>query len=446
MFRGILLFAMITAVLPGLSAARAENRMALVIGQSAYRSAARLANPVNDAKAVSQALSEAGFEVTSGYDLSQVDMRKTISKFAADVAAKGPDTVALVFYAGHGLQIDGDNYLLPVDIQPKSEADIQLSGVRLDDLLNALTSTPNKIRIVLLDACRNDPFPDLSKTVAHGLAIMDARVGGPGTFLSFSTSPGALADDGNGPHSPYTTALLPALKQRGIPIEETFKQVRVAVNKATDGRQTPWDTSSLTEDFEFNPEPGHPVATRVQPTLSLAEWKQKLRDKDAETANELMVAGGTDASYEAFLALHARSVFAPHAREWLDRHHRMVAWNKALAANTAAAYRAFLAQFPDSDLTPTARKLEERAQFRESAAAGSTPASTIPAKAQSSSTSAKPSAAPSAAVTHAAVPTKKRAERNAPKRTVHRARHAPRRRIYYGGYGSSGGGYSDSGY
>src|SRR5690348_2221008 len=181
MFRGILLFAMITAVLPGLTAARAENRMALVIGQSAYRSAARLANPVNDAKAVSQALSEAGFDVTSGYDLSRVEMRKDISNFAANVAAKGPDTVALVFYAGHGLQIDGENYLLPVDIQPQSEADIQLSGVRLDDLLNALTSTPNKIRIVLLDACRNDPFPDLSKTAARGLAITDARVGGPGT-------------------------------------------------------------------------------------------------------------------------------------------------------------------------------------------------------------------------------------------------------------------------
>lgn len=425
MFHGILRFTIIAAILLGLSAARAEDRIALVIGQSAYRAATRLPNPVNDAKAVSQALSAAGFAVTNGFDLTQAEMRKAISDFAASVAVKGRDTIALVFYAGHGLQIDGENYLLPVDIQPKSEADIQLSGVRLDDLLNALTSTPNKTRIVLLDACRDDPFPAVSKTAAHGLAITDARVGGPGTFLSFSTSPGALADDGNGPHSPYTAALLPALKARGIPIEETFKQVRVAVNKATNGRQTPWDSSSLTENFEFNPEPGRQVAARAQPKLSLAEWKEKLRGKDAETADELMVAGGTDASYEAFLAVHGRSLFAPHAREWLDRHRRMVAWNKALAANTAAAYRGFIAQFPDSDLTPTARKLQERAQFRETVAA-----------------------APSAAITHATAPIKKHARREAPKRTVRRTKHhtVPRHRSYDGGYGSSGGGYNQSGY
>ena len=129
------------------------------------------------------------------------------------MAAKGADTVALVFYAGHGLQIDGENFLVPVDVDPKREADIPMQAVRLNDVLNTLTSVPSKMRILLLDACRNNPFPDISKTAGGGLAIIDAKIGAPNTFLSFSTSPGAIAEDGSGANSPYTTALLAAAKE-----------------------------------------------------------------------------------------------------------------------------------------------------------------------------------------------------------------------------------------
>ncbi len=109
-----------------------------------------------------------------------------------------------MFYAGHGLQIDGENFLVPVDVDPKREADIPLQAVRLNDILNTLTSVPSKMRILLLDACRNNPFPEINKTAGHGLAIVDAKIGAPGTFVSFSTSPGAEAEDGNGADSPYT--------------------------------------------------------------------------------------------------------------------------------------------------------------------------------------------------------------------------------------------------
>ena len=192
-----------------------------------------------------------GFEVLTAADLSQNEMREKVGDFAAKVAAKGPDTVALVFYAGHGLQIDGENFLVPVDVDPKREADIPLQAVRLNDILNTLTSVPSKMRILLLDACRNNPFPAINKTAGHGLAIVDAKTGAPGTFMSFSTSPGAEAEDGSGANSPYTVALLAAAKEPGLSIEDTFKRVRVSVNKATEGRQTPWDSSSLTDDFRF---------------------------------------------------------------------------------------------------------------------------------------------------------------------------------------------------
>src|ERR1700730_4239899 len=278
--------------------AMAENRLALVIGQSAYRSVPALPNPANDAKAMTQLLTDSGFEVLAASNLSQDQLRDKVSEFAGRVATGGPDTVALVFYAGHGLQIDGENYLVPVDVDPKREADIPIQAVRLNDILNTLTSVPSKMRILLLDACRNNPFPDISKTSGGGLAIVDAKIGAPGTFLSFSTSPGAVAEDGSGANSPYTSALLSAGKESGIPIEETFKRVRLAVNKATDGRQTPWDSSSLTEDFRFlGPAVAGPKLAATKKTV--AEWTRDLRGKPVEAANEIIVADGTDESYEA---------------------------------------------------------------------------------------------------------------------------------------------------
>ena len=334
-----------------------------MIGQSAYRSVPALPNPANDARAVTQMLTDSGFEVSTAADLSQGQMREAVSDFAGKVAAKGADTVALVFYAGHGLQIDGENFLVPVDIDPKREADIPIQAVRLNDILNTLTSVPSKMRILMLDACRNNPFPDL-KTAGGGLAIVDAKIGAPGTFLSFSTSPGAVAEDGSGSNSPYTNALLAAGKEQNIPIEETFKRVRLAVNKVTDGRQTPWDSSSLTEDFRFS---GASVAgpkPAAAPKKSVAEWTRDLKGKPVEAANELIVADGTDEAYEAFAGLFPQTALGRLARDWLVRHRRMVAWNDAVLINTASGYRSFLEKFPDSDLSATARKLELRLRNR----------------------------------------------------------------------------------
>ncbi len=365
MFRPVLRHTLLAAgILLGSHTAFAENRVALVIGQSNYHSVVALPNPANDARAMSRLLGDAGFDVTSAADLSQNEMREKVSDFAVKVAAKGPDTVALVFYAGHGLQIDGENFLVPVDVDPKREADIPLQAIRLNDVLNTLTSVPSKTRILLLDACRNNPFPAINGTAGRGLAIVDAKTGAPGTFMSFSTSPGAEAEDGSGADSPYTTALLSAAKEPGLSIEETFKRVRVSVNKVTEGRQTPWDSSSLTDDFRFFSGPSAPASKPVAVKRTVDQWRRELQGKPVEAANELIVADGTEEAYEAFVELFAQPPFGPQAREWLDRRRRMVAWNNAVIINTAAAYRAFLVQYPDSDLTVTARKLEDRLRYR----------------------------------------------------------------------------------
>jgi len=374
MFRQTLCAALLAGGLfAGPGAALAENRMALVIGQSAYRSVTPLPNPANDAKAMAQLLGDSGFDVTTASDLSQKDLNQEVGDFAAKIAAKGPDTVALVFYAGHGLQVDGENYLVPVDVDPRREADIPLQAVRLNDILNTLNAVPSRMRILMLDACRNNPFPAISPTAGRGLALVDTKSGAPGTFLSYSTSPGAEAEDGSGANSPYTTALLAAAREPGLPIEAAFKRVRVAVNKATAGRQTPWDSSSLTEDFRFigtsDPNAANAGPRPVVAKRSVEEWRRSLQGKPIEEANETIVGDGSVEAYEAFVALYTAPPYGPQAREWLDLHNRMAAWNEAVLINSVASYGSFLARYPDSDLTPTARRLIVRLRNRPIAAA-----------------------------------------------------------------------------
>ena len=442
MFRPVLRHAVLTVgILLGSHAAFAENRVALVIGQSNYHSVVALPNPANDARAMSRLLGDAGFDVTSAADLSQNEMREKVSDFAAKVAAKGPDTVALVFYAGHGLQIDGENFLVPVDVDPKREADIPLQAIRLNDVLNTLTSVPSKTRILLLDACRNNPFPAINGTAGRGLAIVDAKTGAPGTFMSFSTSPGAEAEDGSGADSPYTTALLSAAKEPGLSIEETFKRVRVSVNKVTEGRQTPWDSSSLTDDFRFfsGSIAAAPAPKPVAVKRTVDQWRRELQGKPVEAANELIVADGTEEAYEAFVGLFAQPPFGPQAREWLDRHRRMVAWNNAVIINTAAGYRSFLLQYPDSDLTATARKLEDRLRNRPNiaaslaaiggapnASAASAPAGTALPTNASLAAPTCPCGAPPLPLKKVDLPPKKRADPDPPKRASAQPPRRPR--------------------
>jgi hypothetical protein len=475
MLRATLRGAAIAAtMLMGAEAALAESRVALVVGQSAYRAVPALPNPANDAKEIERLLGDAGFEVTAANDLTQTELRQLVGDFAAKIAAKGPDTVALMFYAGHGIQVDGENYLVPVDVDPKREADIPLQAVRLNDVLNTLTSVPSRTRIIMLDACRNNPFPEIRKTTGQGLALIDTKTGAPGTFLSFSTAPGSEAEDGGGGNSPYTAALVKAGRESGLPIEDTFKRVRLAVHQATSGRQTPWESSSLVDDFRFFGTAADSAKPEKKRTVE--EWRAFLKGKPIEEANTLIVSDGSGDAYEAFVSLYADPPLGPEAKRWLDRFRQMQAWNRAVLANSGPAFKGFLDQYPDSDLTPTAKKLKERLRYRP------VPAVTIPVATQASLT---PAAIPASAATcpcgtppaienkiDKAKPKPKRVERDdPPKRTARPSRG----KVYYeddedvvvvrrppvyddvprgpglsigGGFrgGSGGGGYGGSGY
>ncbi len=379
----LLLAVLFLFALPFTQAFAGESRVALVIGQSAYRAVPPLPNAANDAKHMAELLISAGFAVTSAGDLSQNDMRQAISDFAAKVSAAGPDTVALVFYAGHGLQIDGENFLIPVDLDPKREADVPLQAVRLNDLLNTLGALHTRMRILMLDACRDNPFPALNGSTGHGLAMVDTKAGAPGSFISYSTSPGSEAEDGNGEDSPYTTAVLSIAKQPNLPIEQAFKQIRVAVNQATDGRQIPWESSSLTTDFKFfSTDNGQQPATDALAALAPSKatdagqteaqriqvWRTILQGKEPKVAYDLVVSEDSVEAYAAFVEMFQAAPYGPRIRLLLERRRQMVAWANAVAVNTGPSYQTFLASYPNSDLAATARKLEERVQNRTIAA------------------------------------------------------------------------------
>lgn len=230
------------------SRASAEERIALVIGNSTYSTVSSLDNPTHDAQLIAETLRAINFEVTLLIDATQADMNTALLDFGRSLRAGGPETTGLFYYAGHGVQSFGNNYLLPVDVALENAADLDLQGVEAQSVLRQMASARNRTNFVILDACRNNPFADKADFDAPGLAEMKAPTG---TFLSYATAPGAVALDGTGQNSPFTLALAQEMTKPGVPVEQMFKQVRVSVLEQTNNLQTPWDTSSLTNNFAF---------------------------------------------------------------------------------------------------------------------------------------------------------------------------------------------------
>lgn len=229
--------------------ALAEPRLALVIGNSKYGAEiGNLPNPANDAALMAATLGKLGFKVTKLIDGDQKEMKRAIADFGSALIAAGPDAAGLFFYAGHGLQIDGENYLIPLGAAIEKEADAELEGVPANWVLKQMEFAGNRINIIVLDACRNNPLARGMRSATRGLARMDAP---KGSFIAYSTAPGETAADGDAKNSPYTQALAKAMLKPGVAIEETFRNARVDVLNATGEKQVPWESSSLTGAFYF---------------------------------------------------------------------------------------------------------------------------------------------------------------------------------------------------
>ncbi len=221
---GAILGVMLLALAP---AHAAERRLALVIGNSAYSFGA-LDNPKNDAALMAKALKGVGFEVTELIDADQKTMKKAMLDFGRSL--RDSDSVGLFYYAGHGVQVDGENYLVPVDANIRDEADVAVEAVAATELLKTMQRAASRINIAIFDACRNNPFASTTRGGTRGLARIDAPAG---TIIAYATAPGDVALDGQGGNSPYATALAKNMAADGLTVEEVFKRARREVKTET---------------------------------------------------------------------------------------------------------------------------------------------------------------------------------------------------------------------
>lgn len=330
-----------------------EQRVALVIGNANYQNAPKLANPDDDARSMAQFLNSAGFEVVAATDLTQNDMLRVVQDFSAKVASRGPNTVAMVYYAGHGVQLAGENYLVPVDAKVSSPTELVNNSVRLVDVMSTLETIPSRMRIVILDACRNNPFPNVNDA-GRGLAIVDAP---NGSIVGYSTAPGAEAQDGTGGHSPYTQAFLNVAREPNVPIEQLFKRVRLEVNQSTSGAQIPWESSSLTSDFTFFGDTAV-AASRAPVNTPVVQMASNLPSRSTRQAYDYVVSEGRPEYYQEFIQMYPHDPLCDHIRWLLNNLTISQAWHKAVLANSPLGYKSFYDSYGTSPYAQVALKLQ----------------------------------------------------------------------------------------
>ena len=222
-------------------------KQALVIGIGRYKQSP-LKNPVNDARGMAAALKSTGFNVTLGLELTQANLREAINAYGESlIKAKA---VGLFYFAGHGVQLDWRNYLIPVDAEILSIEQLRARAIDVNTLIEGIRKAGNPMNIIILDACRDNPFAGEARVEQRGLAQLDAP---PGTLLAYATSPGNTANDGEGDNGLYTEHLLREIRVPETKVEDVFKRVRLGVRRRSNGQQIPWESTSLEEDFWFLP-------------------------------------------------------------------------------------------------------------------------------------------------------------------------------------------------
>lgn len=289
----------------GVAFAAPQKRVALVIGNANYENISPLRNTKNDANLIADSLRRVGFDVTLETDLTYVSMRRAVRSFGARLRAAGPDAVGLFYYAGHGVQSRGVNYLLPLGAPIETEADLNFEAISAGDVINQMEFAGNTLNLLILDACRNNPFQAGFRSSSRGLARIESA---SGTLVAFAAAPGQVASDGTNGNSPYSAALADAMRVPGLSIEQVFKRARIAVEAATHGAQTPWEESSLKGDFFFMP------PQRVAPPARPQAQAQAIGRRQSMEMEALFWRSiediGTDEAYDAYLAKYPNGTFA----------------------------------------------------------------------------------------------------------------------------------------
>jgi len=329
-----------------------EMRFALVIGNDEYK-AAKLPTPANDAGLIADALQTAGFTVTGARNLDQATLRESFREFLGQVSAAGPDAVALVYLSGFGLQFDGENYFVPVDADIQRASDIPLQAIRVSDFMQPLAGLPGRVKIVILDAARQNPFAVGDQPLASGLALVDPI---PGMAIAFNAVPGTVAPEEPGPYGAYASALTEMVATGGLSLTDLFSWLRLRVSDITKGAEVPWTAMQIDAPFYMTERSAD--APPLPNVMATADIRAKpIRDfTSVDDAYAAALERDSIGGYEQFLAVYPNSPYAARVAAMVAVRREEIIWRRSVIANTPPAYWSYLRHYPDGPHVWDARR------------------------------------------------------------------------------------------
>ncbi|MEH2534610.1 putative caspase-like protein [Bradyrhizobium sp. AZCC 1588] len=331
------------------AAQQQEKRIALVVGNAAYAKSP-LATAANDAGLIAQTLQAAGFDVIGARDLDGDTLRKSFRDFIQKAESSGPDTVAMVYLAGYGLQLAGENYFVPVDSAINRDTDVPTEALRTGDYIRQLVSLPLKAGIVVLDAARQQPF--IEGQIASGLALVEAD---PHMLIAFNAAPGTVAPAEQGPYGIYAQSLAEMIRTGGLPLPEVFNRLRLRVNEGSKGAQVPWDSQKVDASFTFfERSPDAPAP--APPDQAAAIRSKPIRDLGAQDAYAAALERDTLPAYEDFLAAYPDDPMAKRLRAIAAARREAITWRRTYRADTPNAYWSYLQRYPRGPHAADARR------------------------------------------------------------------------------------------
>ncbi len=337
------LFVVVALILGQHCSQAQEMRFALVIGNDEYKSA-KLATPANDAGLIADALQTAGFTVTGARNLDQATLRESFREFLGQVSAAGPDAVALVYLSGFGLQFDGENYFVPVDADIQRASDIPLQAIRVSDFTQPLAGLPGRVKIVILDAARQNAFTGGDQPLASGLALVEPI---PGMAIAFNAAPGTVAPEEAGPYGAYASALTEMVTTGGLSLTDLFSWLRLRVSDITKGAEVPWSVTQIDAPFYLTERAADaPPPPHVMPVADVSG--KPIRDfTSVDDAYAAALERDSIDGYEQFLAVYPNSPYAPRVAAMVAVRREEIIWRRAVLANTPPAYWSYLRRYPD---------------------------------------------------------------------------------------------------
>ncbi|HMI11641.1 MAG TPA: caspase family protein, partial [Bradyrhizobium sp.] len=346
-----MLFSGLAGGLSSASAQQQEKRIALVVGNGAYAKSP-LATAANDAGLIAQTLQAAGFDVIGARDLDGDTLRRSFRDFIQKAEASGPDTVAMVYLAGYGMQLAGENYFIPVDSTISRDTDIPTEGMRISDYVRQLASLPLKAGVVVLDAARQQPFIEGGQPLASGLALVEPD---PHMLIAFNAAPGTIAPNEQGPYGAYAQSLAEMIRTGGLPLPEVFSRVRLRVNEASKGAQVPWDAQKIDAQFMFFDRA--PDAPAQPPQDQAAAVRNRpIRDIGVQDAYAAALERDTMQGYDDFLGAYSGDPLAKRVRAIVAARREAITWLRSYRADTPQAYWSYLRRYPRGPHAGDARR------------------------------------------------------------------------------------------